>query len=202
METGTRPLNRKYRMVARADAVRVTADLVLDAALGLFTERPYDEVSLADVADRAGVTKRTVLRRFGTKESLFLAADERAGREEMERRDEAPVGDVMAAVAVVVGSYERFGRNRLRMLEQEERFPVVAQDVAEGRRLHRSWVERTFAPQIEQVPSADRQRRIVVLVALTDVYMWKLLRLDHELSREDTERALVDMIDALKGGPP
>ena len=201
MNTASPPGRRHYRMTARADAVQVTADRVLDAALELFTDHPYDEVSLDDVAAKARVTKRTVLRRFGSKESLFLAADERAGRQEMDRRHEAPVGDVIAAVALVVASYERFGRNRLRMLEQEDRFPIVAQDVAEGRRLHLAWVERTFAPLVERLPMAARARRIATLVALTDVYMWKLLRLDQGLSRDDTVRALVELIRALGGDP-
>ena len=134
--------------------------------------------SLEEIAARAKVTKRTVLRRFGSKESLFLAANERIGREEMRRRNEAPIGDVAAGVSVVIDSYERFGANRLRVLAQEDRIPVVAHDVAIGRELHWSWVRRTFAPLIAPVTGAARKRRIAALVALTDVYMWKLLRRD------------------------
>ena len=144
-EAVSRP-GRPYRMAARADAARATGDRILDIALELFTDRPYDEVSLEEIAAKAKVTKRTVLRRFGSKGSLFLAANERVGREEMRRRNEAPIGDVAAGVSVVMDSYERFGANRLRVLAQEDRIPVVAHDVAIGRDLHWSWVRRTFAP--------------------------------------------------------
>ena len=191
--------SRPYRMEARADATRATGDRILDVALELFTSRPYDDVSLEEIAATAKVTKRTVLRRFGSKEFLFLAANERSGREEMRRRNEAPIGDVAAGISVVIDSYERFGANRLRVLAQEDRIPVVAHDVAIGRKFHWSWVRRTFAPLIAPLTGAARYRRIAVLVALTDVYMWKLLRRDLGLTRANTERALVELIEKLEG---
>jgi AcrR family transcriptional regulator len=196
VQAGRRP----YRMTARADAARATASRVLDVAVELFTERPYEDVALEEVAGQAQVAKRTVLRRFGSKEALFVAAMERATREEMRRRDAAPVGDVAGAVANVLDHYERFGANRLRLLSQEDRIAVVAENVEAGRRYHWSWVERTFAPLIEGRNGAAKKRRIATLVALTDVYTWKLLRRDLGLSRAETERTLVELIHKLEGG--
>lgn len=190
---------RPYRMVARADAARATANRVLDVAVELFTDKPYEDVSLEEIAAQAQVTKRTVLRRFGSKEALFLTAMERAGREEMRQRDAAPVGDVAGAVANVVEHYERWAANRLRLLSQEDRIAVVAEDVEAGRRYHWSWVERTFAPLIDGLDGPARKRRIAALVALTDVYTWKLLRRDLRLSRADTERTLIELISKLEG---
>jgi AcrR family transcriptional regulator len=188
-------------MTARADASQATASRVLDVAVELFTDKPYEDVSLEEIAGRSQVTKRTVLRRFGSKEALFLTAMERAGREEMRQREEAPVDDVAGAVANVVAHYERWGPNRLRLLSQEDRIAVVAEDVEIGRRYHWSWVERTFARLIGGLTGAPRKRRIAALVAITDVYTWKLLRRDLGLSRADTERVLVEMISGLKGEP-
>jgi AcrR family transcriptional regulator len=196
---GIRSARRPYRMVARADAALATANRVLDVALDLFTERSYEDVSVGEIARQAKVAKRTVLRRFGSKEALFLAAMERGGREEMHARDAAPVGDVAGAVANVVEHYERWGANRLRLLSQEDRIAVVAQDVEIGRRYHWSWVERTFAPSLEGLTGSARRRRIAALVALTDVHTWKLLRRDLGLSQAETARTLVELIDTLKG---
>jgi AcrR family transcriptional regulator len=198
-DEGVRSAKRPYRMVARADAALATANRVLDVALELFTERPYEDVSVEEIAQRAEVTKRTVLRRFGSKEALFLAAMERGGREEMRARDAAPVGDVAGAVANVVAHYERWGANRLRLLSQEDRIAVVAEDVEIGRRYHWSWVERTFAPLIDGLTGAARKRRIAALVMLTDVYTWKLLRRDLGLSQAETERTVVELIHKLEG---
>jgi hypothetical protein len=47
---------------------------ILAAAGAAFTERGYQRATLRDIASRAGVTHGSVLRHFGSKEELFLAA--------------------------------------------------------------------------------------------------------------------------------
>src|SRR3954449_1737200 len=47
---------------------------ILDAAARAFAERGYSKATLRDIARRAGVTHGLVLRHFGSKENLFLAA--------------------------------------------------------------------------------------------------------------------------------
>jgi AcrR family transcriptional regulator len=192
---------RPYRMQARAEAAQATLERALDAAVRLFTDLPYDDVSLEEVARRAGVTKRTLLRRFGSKEELFMSAMERDGLEEAGERARVPVGDVAAAVASVVASYERWGPNRLRLLAQEDRIPVVARDVEIGRRFHHDWVASTFAPLIAPLDGAARRRRVAALIALTDVYTWKLLRLDLGMEQAEVERTLVELITSLEDSP-
>jgi AcrR family transcriptional regulator len=196
---GDEGAQRPYRMAARAEAAAATAERILDAAVEMFTERPYDDVSLDLIAAESGVTKRTLLRRFESKESLFGVAMQRAVGEMVAHRDAAPVGDVHGAVANVVGQYERWGTNRLRLLAQEDRIPVVAEWVQGGRAYHWDWVARVFAPQLAGLRGAARKRRVAALVALTDVYTWKLLRRDLGLSRADTERTLIDLIEKLEG---
>jgi AcrR family transcriptional regulator len=190
---------RPYRMVARADAAQATAARLLDAAVRRFTDQPYEDVSLEEIAQDAGVTKRTLLRRFRSKDALFVAGMDRAAREMMRSRDAAPVGDVAGAVTNLVDHYERWGENRLRLLAQEDRIPVVAENVRGGRRYHWSWVEQKFAPLLGGLEGAARTRRIAALVAITDVYTWKLLRRDLGLSRADTEQLLVELLSKLEG---
>ena len=190
---------RPYRMAARADAAQATAARLLDAAVTRFTDTAYEDVSLEEIAQAAGVTKRTLLRRYGSKDALFVAAMDRAAHEMMRARDAAPVGDVAGAVTNLVDHYERWGENRLRLLAQEDRIPVVAENVQGGRRYHWSWVEQKFAPLIGGLAGAARTRRIAALVAITDVYTWKLLRRDLGLSRADTEQLLVELLSKLEG---
>lgn len=191
---------RRYRMDARAKSAEENITRLLDVAREMFTEHPYDDVSLEAIATLAGVTQRTLLRLFGTKETLFVEAMMRAARRVMSERDAAPVGDVPGAVANVVASYETFGANRLRLLEQADRIPIIAENVEGGRQYHWQWVERTFAPQVRGLRGAARKRRVAALVAITDVYTWKLLRRDWRLSQADTEKVMVDLISNLKGG--
>jgi AcrR family transcriptional regulator len=135
-----------------------------------------------------------VLRRFGSKDRLFVMAMDHAVDAMVRQREATPVGDVAGAVANVVEHYERWGRNRLRLLSQEDRIDLVAEHVRGGRAYHVTWVEQTFAPQLAGLRGPARKRRVAALVAATDVYTWKLLRLDLGLSRVETERTLVELI--------
>jgi AcrR family transcriptional regulator len=186
-------------MQARADAAEANLTRVLDTAVELFTDNPYEDVSLDSVAREAGVSKRTVLRRFGSKQALFAESLQRAVEEMIRHREAAPIGDVPGAVANVVGQYERWGENRLRLLAQEDRIPVIAEWVQGGREWHWGWVERVFAPLLVGLRGGARKRRVAALIALTDVYTWKLLRRDLGLSRADTERVLAQLISKLEG---
>src|SRR5215218_5680040 len=47
---------------------------IIQAAVGLFTERAYADVHMGAVAAAAGVAKPTLYRYFATKEALFIEA--------------------------------------------------------------------------------------------------------------------------------
>lgn len=189
---------RAYRMRARAEATQATATAVLTAAIALFTDQPYDEVSLHEVAAQAGVTQRTVIRRFGSKERLFVAAMDHAVADMVREREQAPTDDVAGAVRNVIDHYERWGTNRLRMISQEDRIPVIREHVQLGRRMHHEWAERTFPSALAGLSGAARAQRVTGLVLLTDLYTWKLLRRDLGLSRAQTERTITELITALQ----
>jgi AcrR family transcriptional regulator len=184
-------------MVARAEAAAATAERILDAALELFWERPRDQISFDEVARRAGVSVQTVIRRFESKDGLFAAAAERETERIRRQRDEAPVGDVGAAVSVLVEHYETLGDRVLRLLAEEERVPGIRELTNKGRELHREWCARVFAPALAGRTGAERRRRLAELVALCDVYTWKLLRRDAGLSRKQTELALVELLNPI-----
>jgi AcrR family transcriptional regulator len=186
---------RSYRMTARADAAQATADRIVDAAIETFWEQPSDEISLEQVARRAGVTKQTVLRRFESKAGLFAAAAARA-----ERDDVAP-GDLAGAAAALVGHYERIGDRVVRLLGEEQRNPAVRTIADQGRAYHAEWCGRVFAPALAGLRGAARARRLAQLVTVCDVYTWKLLRRDRGLSRPQTEVALRELLQPLIGDP-
>ncbi len=194
MKTRSDMKTRSYTMRARAEALERTRQEIINAAFALSEERVSFAISLADVAERAGVTIRTVLRHFGSREALFHAVGEHARRLITEERD-APVGDIPVSVRTIVAHYERRGRFVLRMLEEETVDPSVAAIAQEGRRLHRDWVRAVFAPALERDPEPDAL--LDLLVVATDVYTWKLLRLDRGLSRARTEQRIETMIRRL-----
>ena len=198
-ERSETPQKRPYRMRARAEAATETGRRILEAVIELHRERFWDQVSLEDIAERAGVTVQTVIRRFGSKERLIETAAEEGTRQVMRQRERAPVGDIEGAVENLVDHYEEWADSALRLLAQEERVPAFRSVTDAARAFHYEWVERTFAPLLAKREGAARQRLLAELVAICDVYFWKLLRRDMGLSREQTELAIRETILALEG---
>jgi AcrR family transcriptional regulator len=187
-------------MSARAMSAAATGERILDAAIETFWESPSDQVSLDEVARRARVTVQTVIRRFGGKEGLFAAAAAREIAAVRDQRDLAPAGDVTAAVRVLLDHYEEFGDRVLKMLAEQDRVPALRQIVDGGRAVHRQWCERVFAATLTVRSGVDRRRCAAQLVAVCDVYVWKLLRRDAGLSRRQTELAITELLTPLLDG--
>ena len=177
-------------MGARAEAVERTRRRILDALIHLAARKPFAEISLDDVAGAAGVSVQTVLRHFGSRDELFTTAMRVANRDVMESR-RTPPGDPAAAVRTVVAHYEERGHAALLMLGQETHDLVARQATALGKKLHRDWVREAFAPATDDVAVLD------LLVVATDVYTWKLLRLDRGLSRTTTQKRMLHLVTAV-----
>ncbi len=183
-------------MEARADAAQRTRESILQAAYDSWREQDYDEVSLQRVAARAGVTKQTVIRLFGSKDQLaYATVDWQRPREESQRAVEA--GDVAAAVEVLVTSYERMGDANVRVLALEKRVPALGYLLDQARQSHRGWVERVFLPYLPKRKGATYEKRVMAFYAATDVTVWKLLRRDFALSRQDTAAVLLTLVSSL-----
>ncbi|MEV0714506.1 TetR/AcrR family transcriptional regulator [Asanoa sp. NPDC050611] len=184
---------RGYTMRARGDAKAATRQRILRAALELSEEKMTIEITLDEVASRAGTSVQTVLRHFGSRDGMLDAAVESVSADVVEER-RAPPGDPAAAVRAVVSHYERRGDFVLRMLSQEHD-PRIAAVVGPGKLLHRAWVEEMFAPQL--AGRADREALVDVLVVATDVYAWKLLRRDRGLPVPTVEARMLTLIAAI-----
>jgi AcrR family transcriptional regulator len=184
---------RLYTMTTRAEAVAATRQRILTACLDLHGQRLMADISLDDIAERAGVSVQTVLRHFGSRPLLVEATFEFAQTQVSDER-RAPVGDVRSAVRVIVEHYERRGDAALIMLAQEgEGF--MRRVTTRGKAMHRTWVESVFAPYLAR--TSDATALTDLLVVATDVYAWKLLRRDRGLSRARTEERLHTLVSAL-----
>lgn len=186
---------RRYTMTTRAEAAERTRVRILDAAVALADTKLIPEISLDDVATAAGVSVQTVLRRFESRAGLLEAARAHALAAVRDER-RTPVGDLDAAVSVVVDHYENRGDGVVLMLAQEHGDETIRQVTSDGRTLHRTWVAETFAPHLpDDVEGADAL--VDLLVVATDVYTWKLLRRDRGLSRVRTEARMRQLVRAL-----
>src|SRR4051794_5075686 len=69
-----RPLPRGPHRLARADVMASQRGRMLDAIAQVVAEKGYGAVTVADVVERAGVSRKTFYEHFRDKESCFLAA--------------------------------------------------------------------------------------------------------------------------------
>lgn len=192
-----RATRRRYNGHVQAEVRALTRRRLVDAALARFAETWIDQITLDEIARRAGVTVQTVLRHFGTKEALFVAAARQLTEAESARRAGARAAGADAVVRYLTDHYERDGEFVLRALHQEERYPAIAPFLDEGRRIHRTFVARAFRRELALPPRRDRARLLAQLVAVCDVYTWSLLRRQAGLSRAETARAMRELLDAL-----
>ena len=85
----------------------------------------------------------------------------------------------------------------LRSPSQEPRAETIAEGVPSARSFHQVWVDRVLSPLLFQLPPAQQKRKLAQLTAVTDIYMWKVLRRDLGLSRREVEASLRDLIDKI-----
>ncbi|HYF27911.1 MAG TPA: TetR/AcrR family transcriptional regulator [Baekduia sp.] len=185
------------RPSVRDAALQATRERILDAAADAWRRQWYDDVTLRAIARDAGVALQTVVNHFGTKEALFLATAERIGEGIAARRWVVAAGDVEHALEVLVADYEDNGDATVRNLAVEEKVPEVGPMIDLGRRGHEAWCEHCFAGALDGLRGAERRRRLAQLVAVTDVYTWKILRRDKGLSQAQVRTAMRELVLAL-----
>src|SRR5215212_9782829 len=116
--------SRPYRQRRRAEAA---TEGILQAGLDLFLERPWDQITLAAVAERAGVGLQTVIRRVGTKDGLSRAVNEWTAPKVAATRGEATSSEPGGLAASLARHYERWGASTDRLLRQEDVSPSLAE---------------------------------------------------------------------------
>jgi AcrR family transcriptional regulator len=99
---------------------RQTRALIAAAAHRLFSERGFDAVTVAEVAQAADVSEGTVYNYFPTKEDLFYGGMEAFEAELVDAVRQRPVGQA------VLDAFRRFMLDRLGRLADEEVPEVVA----------------------------------------------------------------------------
>jgi len=190
--TSVRP--RAYDMTKRSDAVGGTRGRIAEAALALFEERDYDDISLLEIAQAAGVSHQTVLNHCENKSGVLVAAAELFSEQIRQLESDAVAGDVTSVVHTTCVRYEALGDANARWAVMSTRAPEVAEGLARGRRGFQSWLEEMLGDLMPGPDDPDERRRVLIgLHASLDVFTWKLLRRDLGLSQEQTELQMTDL---------
>ncbi len=198
-------------MVAESDGRRAQREAnraaVLDALAGLFGEGVY-EPSAAQVAQRAGLSPRSLFRYFDDVHDLTRAAiDQQLAQAGpllvVDARPEDPTG-IKA---------ERLVEARLRLFDAAGpaaraarvcawRHPVVARQVAQSRARLRHQVEGLFAPELAALGPDAAAEALAVVDALCSLEATDLLRLDQGLSSAQAAAAMTRAVQALLAPAP
>ncbi len=190
------PPTRPYVQRDRARAAQANTERILRAALELFVERPIEQITLANVAERAGVGLQTVIRRVGTKDGLIRATAEWVDPQVQESRGAPPGSDPWAVAEAVAAQYERWGAMTDRLLRQEDASPAIGELAQHGRINHRLWIEATFASELDGLTPEERHAMRARLVGVTGVELWQVLRHVEGLSAQQATQAVADLIAA------
>jgi AcrR family transcriptional regulator len=95
-----------------------------EAALALFGEHGYEETTVAEIAERAGLTKRTFFRYFADKREVLFGGSELLERQLVAAIEAAPasasalgmIGAALDAAAVIFEEVREFARPRHRII--------------------------------------------------------------------------------------
>lgn len=188
---------RPYQMSKRAESAAQTERAIFSAMAELWCERPFAEITLDAVAERAAVSGRTIIRRYGSKEGLFEACIKNDAADVKSDREKAQVGDLEGAIAYLLEDYEAYGDAVIRTLAVEGQIDAADSILRAGRNYHREWCARIFEPYLPESGNASYEALLTSFVVASDIYLWKLLRRDLNQSLDQTQATFIRLIKGL-----
>ncbi len=173
-------------------------EAVLEALASMFSEGDYTPSS-ADIAERAGLSPRSLFRYFDDVDDLNRAAIERQQATALPLVDPGvgplePTADKIRAVAEArVRLFEAIAPSARAARVAAHRHPLVRAQISRSRSYLRRQLRRLFAPELEAVDGDV----LPALDALCSFETYDLLRVDQGLSRIGTVAALRGALTAL-----
>jgi AcrR family transcriptional regulator len=193
---------------ARRDRNR---ELVLDAALELFGEGELEPNAL-DVAERSGVSERSVFRYFEDREALLRAAIARHLERTLPLYELPGLGEGGLASRIdrlvthrlaLYGALAATVRVALRRAPTND---IIAAQLARARRRLREQFEAMFAPELRAMPAAERRSVVAAADALLQFesveHLFAHLALTEAHVRDALRHALTSMIETPRRPAP
>jgi AcrR family transcriptional regulator len=113
---------------------------ILEATLDAFIQDGYEGMSVDSVAERAGVAKATVYRRWPSKQELLIAAGQHLYEEHVRFPDS---GELRTDLVTVL----RTVRHLATQTKAGQAMPRMLREIAEGTPLGRAFAERVLLPR-------------------------------------------------------
>lgn len=165
---------RQYTQTTRHETTRARRRQMIEAVLALIERGSISEVTLQGVADEAGVSLKTIVRHFGSKEELLRQAMLEARGLEEEQRP-LPVGDLDGVCRVLGKRYDEMAEFVYRMGDLELSYDWLSDWVQMARRSHLDWLAAAFEAWLPP-EGPEREDRLMCLFGATEIRSWWTLR--------------------------
>ena len=189
--------SKSYNNTNRRRKAEETKLLIIRAWGRLWTKYPIHDITLDMIAEEAGVTTRTVLRKFGSKEGLLTASLSYDPAEITIDRAQAIPGNVDNILQTLLAGYEKMGDAAIRTIQLESELEIARTIGNKGRAMHRSWCKAVFADFLPPVNSIHYEIQLTSFIAATEIYLWKLMRKDLAMSKKATFKVFKNMLEGV-----
>ena len=182
-------------------------DAVVDALLTLYGEGNLEPGS-AEIAERAGLSPRSLFRYFDDVDDLCEAAIARQAERILpltgDRRPLPPIRwtpRIGAFVDQRITMFDAMGHVGAVARLKAPFLPLVAAELTRMRGFLRDQLRQLFAGELAALPAARARAALVAIDVLTSYESYQLLRDDQSLSRADASTILVDSVTTLLAAP-
>jgi AcrR family transcriptional regulator len=180
-----------------------TRDTIADVALKLFAERGYEQTTLAEIADAANVSKRTIFAYFESKEDILFCDEPKMFDMLEEKLKQRPPGtttvDALREFLSSVASPDENAMLRKRIVATDE-------SLRRSERARHARVEKMIAESIAKDLDAgpDDVRPPLIAASVTAAFTTVSDRLESEsgepISHEQALAILDQVLEFLRGG--
>ena len=176
--------------------------LVVEALVSLYADGHY-QPSAAQVAERSGLSPRSVFRYFDDTDDLTRAAVE----QHLERArpllpveigvDEPLTAKVAELVRRRIGLWEAVGPSARVARMRAPLNDTLAVELKRNRAAQRAQIARLFGPELEAMPKARSKRALAAADVLCSFESYDMLRHDQGLSAADVATTLTEALEAI-----
>jgi AcrR family transcriptional regulator len=170
-----------------------TKRAIVDALLDLIREG-HLKPSSAEIADRAGVTQRTLFNQFGDMDSLLRAIAARHAARVTPLIPNVTIGTLEERThefcSQLAGLLEEVMQIRWAIITQSTQGDRLVRGSEVLTQVLRHQLQETFAPELRQLDEADRAATLDILEIEADPITWRLRRLQQRKSIDEAAEAL------------
>jgi AcrR family transcriptional regulator len=197
-----RPRARRSEAASGARDGGSTVDRILDAQVEVILAGGLPGFSVQQVADRAGVSHRTVYRHFPTREALLEGLAEAVGRRMDERGGLDVPGDLGEVPDVVLRNFALFSRDA-RAVEAGVRFGVGTALETPDRRRRNDRFRALVRSSVPGIAASDAAMAAATIRHVASTRTWLALReagLGDSGAAQAAAWAVAALVDALRAG--